>query len=184
MAGLSIRELARLADVSFTTVSRIESGEVDPTLGTLMKIVAAAGCDLHVATEPALQRPIRLADLADAVTHTTSGDRPDWTRLRSFLDHLALNPDQVGAAITQRPRPASRLMDALLAGIAEKLADDNGLARPGWARTAPKMKPPWSAPGTARMQDQQRRRAPQQLLERGLNIDEQSLWRDRRTVDA
>jgi hypothetical protein len=85
-------------------------------------------------------------------------------------------------AITPRPHPRSRLMDALLAAIAEKLADDNGLPRPGWTRTAPKMRPEWVAPGTPRMQAEYRRRAPRQLLERGLVIDGQSLWRDRATV--
>jgi hypothetical protein len=73
-------------------------------------------------------------------------------------------------------------MDALLAGIAEKLADDNQLPRPGWTHTAPKMRPEWTPPGTPRMRDQYRESAPRQLLERGLLIDESSLWRDRATV--
>jgi transcriptional regulator with XRE-family HTH domain len=183
-SGLSIRELARLAGVSFTTVARIESGDVDPSLGTLRKIVAAAGRDLRITTEPSKSRPLALAALADAVTKGPAGERPDWTRLRALLDRLLLEPDQVEAAITPRPHPESRLMDALLAAIAEKLADDNGFPRPGWTRTAPKMRPEWVAPGTPRMQAEYRRRAPQQLLERGLVIDEQSLWRDRSTVGA
>jgi transcriptional regulator with XRE-family HTH domain len=181
-SGLSIRELARLAGVSFTTVARIESGDTDPTVGTLRKIIAATGRDLRITTEPSKSRRLALAALADAVTTGRAGERPDWTRLRALLDHLARNPDQIGAAITPRPHPRSRLMDALLAGIAEKLADDNGLPRPGWTRTAPKMRPEWVASGTPRMQAEYRRTAPKQLLERGLVIDERSLWRDRSTV--
>jgi transcriptional regulator with XRE-family HTH domain len=181
-SGLSIRELASLAGVSFTTVARIESGDVDPGVRTLRKILSAAGLDLRLTTEPSKSRRATLASLADAVTTGPTGERPDWTRLRALLDRLALEPEQVQAAITPRPHPRSHLMDALLAGIAEKLADDYGLPRPGWTRNAPKMRPEWVAPGTPRMHAEFRRRAPKQLLERGLVIDEQSLWRDRSTV--
>ena len=181
-AGLSIRELARLADISFTTISRIESGESDPTVGMLRRIVEAAGRSLRLSAEPSPQPRRTLADLSSAFTQTPTGERPDWTPLRAFLDHLALHPQEVARAITPRPHTTSRLMDALLAGIAEKLADDHGLPRPGWTRTAPKMKPAWTAPGTPRMREEQRERAPSQLLDRGLVIDERSLWRDRETV--
>lgn len=181
-AGLSIRELARLADLSFTTISRIESGESDPTLGTLRRILEAAGYTLRLAAEPRPRPRRALADLASAVSRTPAGERPNWTPLRGFLDYLATHPDEIPQAIIPRPHTSSRLMDALLAGIAEKLADDRGLPRPGWTRTAPKIKPEWAMPGTARMREQRRQRAPRQLLDRGLVIDERSLWRDQETV--
>lgn len=41
--GLTQRELARLAGVAPSTVSRIESGEVDPTIGMLNRLLAATG---------------------------------------------------------------------------------------------------------------------------------------------
>src|SRR5438067_12831389 len=99
-SGLSIRELGRLAGVSFTTVARIQSGDIDPTVETLRKIVAATGRDLRITTEPSKSRRAALAALADAVTSSSGGERPDWTRLRALLDHLARDPDQVAAAIT------------------------------------------------------------------------------------
>lgn len=181
-AGLSLRELARLAGVSFTTIRRIEVGETEPTLGTLRRILEAAGCRLRIEAEHSHESRPALGDLATAMTQTPAGDRPDLTRLRAFLDYLARHPNEISRAITPRPHPASRLMDALLAGIAEKLADDNRLPRPGWTRTAPKMRPEWTPPGTPRMRDTYRQRAPRQLLERGVLIDESSLWRDRATV--
>jgi transcriptional regulator with XRE-family HTH domain len=181
-AGLSIRELARLAGVSFTTITRIESGGIDPTLGMLRRVLEAAGRTLRLAAEPSSRPRRALADLASAVTRTPAGERPDWTRLRAFLDYLTMHPEEIPRAITPRPHTSSRLMDALLAGIAEKLADDGGLPRPGWTRTAPKVKPEWAAPGTPRMREEQRQHAPRQLLDRGLVIDERSLWRDRETV--
>lgn len=181
-AGLSLRELGQLAGVSFTTITRIEHGDMDPTVGMLSRILDACGRRLRLDATPddTTRRPT-LADLGDATTETPTGERPDFTRLRGFLDYLALHPEQVQRAITAQPHTQSRLMRALLAGIAEKLADDHCLPRPGWTHTAPKIKPEWS-PGTPRMRDRLRARAPRQLLERGLVIDEESLFRDRGTV--
>jgi transcriptional regulator with XRE-family HTH domain len=181
-AGLSLRELARLAGVSFTTINRIEAGETDPTVGMLRRILAASRRSLIIRSDPVQQPSLSIADLADAVTATAAGERPDWTRLRAFLDHLALHPEEIPDAITPKPHTESRLTKALLAGIAEKLADDHGLARPGWTWTAPKIRPVWAMPGTPRMRAEQRAHAPHQLLDRGLAIDERSLWRDRKAV--
>ena len=181
-ADLSLRELARLAGVSFTTIDRIESGETDPSLGTLRRILSAAGRTLRLDTTPSEGRHPALRDLASAVRTTPAGEQPDWTRLRAFLDYLDRHPEETERAITPRPHSTSRFMHALLAGIAEKLADDRRLARPGWTHTAPKMRPDWTPPGTQRMRDKYRQHAPHQLLDRGLVIDESSLWRDRSSV--
>jgi transcriptional regulator with XRE-family HTH domain len=183
-AGLSLRELAHLAGVSFTTISRIEGGDTDPTVEMLRRILAGAGQTLVMTTEPAARAGVSLAALAEAFNVGPAGERPDWTRLRAFTDHLALHPDEVPGAIAQQPHAESRLMRALLAGMAEKIADDHGLPRPGWTRTAPKMKPDWELPGTPRMRAERRGHAPRQLLDRGLVIDEASLWRDRESVGA
>jgi len=42
-AGLSLRALAERADVAFTTVFRIEHNQLDPTTGTLRKLLGALG---------------------------------------------------------------------------------------------------------------------------------------------
>lgn len=182
-AGLSLRELAHLADVSFTTISRIEHGDIDPTVGTLSRILAACGRRLRLDAVPAESQPPTLADLADAATQTALGERPDWTRLRGALDYLARHPDDIPPAIAARPNAQSRLMNALLAGIAEKLADDHGLHRPGWTRRAPKVRPEWGS-GSPRLREQRRAHAPRQLLDRGIVIDERSLFRDPKTVNV
>ena len=183
-AGLSLRELGRLADVAFTTIRRVEAGEMDPTVGMLRRILAAAGEDLVMTTTPASVTRVSLAALADRYIEGPAGERPDWTALRAFLDYLALHPDETASAVAAQPHSESRLMRALLAGIAEKIADDNGLPRPGWTWTVPKMTPDWELPGTPRMRAQRRAHAPRQLLDRGVVIDEASLWRDRATVGA
>lgn len=47
LSGITRTELAHLADVSPSTVSRIERGELDPTWGTMNKILQASGYQLN-----------------------------------------------------------------------------------------------------------------------------------------
>ena len=47
-AGLSQRELSRRAGVPQSTISRIESGLVSPSIQTLEKLVRACGMELEV----------------------------------------------------------------------------------------------------------------------------------------
>lgn len=183
-AGLSVRGLAQRAGVSASTVSRVEAERMDPTVGMLSRLLAAAGFTLVVDVRPepeiALQpSAVVLADLTDAWQETSAGYRPDFTRLRAFLDHLAQEPGRVAVAVSRAPESSgSAVMDALLAAIAEKIADDAGLERPGWTRAVPGLREPWQTPGTPRMQEAARRATPPQLLSRGLVVDAGSLWRE------
>jgi transcriptional regulator with XRE-family HTH domain len=175
-AGLSMRALAARADVAASSIARIESGKVDPTVGMLARLLRAAGRELELATHrgPGPE----LADLADAWLRGPSGDRPDWTRLRAFLDQLARHPEQQGLATLRRPAPSgSAMLDTLLAGVAEKICDDAGLPRPTWARAVPALPRSWATPGTPTMQEAIAAATPRVLAERGLSIDEASLWR-------
>jgi transcriptional regulator with XRE-family HTH domain len=183
-ADLSARALARLAQVPSSTVLRIESGKVDPTFGMLRRLLEAAGRDLHLRStrKPPSRRGPVLAELVDAWVESPD-EHPDWTKLRSFLDYLALHPDHVETAIIRRPaKTQSPVLDTLLAGIAEKLADDAGVGRPAWTRRAPSLSQEWSPFGTPRLVATWRDASPPQLLGRGLVIDEPSLWRDPETV--
>lgn len=51
-AGLTQRELARRAGTSQSVVARIESGRTNPTVGTLERLLAAAGFELRSELEP------------------------------------------------------------------------------------------------------------------------------------
>jgi hypothetical protein len=111
------------------------------------------------------------------------GDTPDWTRLRGALDVLVQHPEVLPDALEQRPKPSgSAVTDALLAGIGDRLADDALLPRPAWTKRIPRLKAEWSAPGTPTMLAARRAAAPPQLKERGLVMDESSLWRDRASI--
>lgn len=187
-SGLSARALALMAGVSTTTVTRIEGGSMDPTVGMLSRLLAATGRTLELSVaESRGAAPLSLAGLAglvDAWTTAASGERPDWTRLHAFLDALALRPEQTKAAISRTPPPSgSQMLDALLAGMADKLADDHGLRRPAWTRATGCFLPsPWESPGTPRMRQAARDQTPSQLREHGIIASRDSLWRDPSTL--
>ena len=176
-AGLTMRALAARADVATSTIARIESGKVDPTVGMLARLLSAAGRELELGTHRGSGPEI--ADLTDAWSRGPRGDRPDWTRLRAFLDHLARHPEQQGPATLRRPAPSgSAVLDTLLAGVAEKICDDAGLPRPTWARAVPALPEPWANPGTPAMREAVAAATPRALAKRGLSIDAASLWRE------
>lgn len=176
----SVRALAASAGVAGSTITRVQSGAVDPTVQTLEQILEAAGFELGLSVvRRGGGRTPRLADLSDAWSIRGGRTRPEWTRWRALLDHLALHPERVAEAIYVPPLPSgSRMVDALLAGVAEKLADDAGLAPPSWTAAVPAVDPPYRPPVRAGVDLD----VPSQLAERGLLIDTESLWRDRRTV--
>jgi len=176
-ADLSMRALAKRADVAFSTVSRIESGEIDPTVGMLRGLMRAAGQQLEFTYEPS-EGPV-VGDLADAWHPGTAGDRPDWTRLRAFLDFLVMHPEHNGPATLHMPPPSgSELLDNILAGMTEKICDDADLPRPRWTKKVPPLSDLWITPGTPRMQAVARAATPYQLSKRGITLAEESLWRD------
>jgi transcriptional regulator with XRE-family HTH domain len=182
--GLSARALAERADVPASTVTRIESGQVDPTMGMLAKIIHAAGGELEVTFRVQSKHRPDLADLA-AAWIASPEDRPDLRKFRAFIDYLRLHSDEVESSIACPPtRTASPILGALLAGVAEKLADDAALPRPPWTHRIPGIGHEWSMPGTPRMIERWRQEAPPQLRNRGLVIDESSLWRNPETIGA
>jgi len=176
--GLSVRELARLADVSYPTVSRIENGHEEPRWDTLQRLLRATGHTLDSAV-PIAVPVIRLADLTTHWrSHRSGRHEPDWTSLRVFADRLHLHPELTAAAIIPAPkRSGSKYFDSLLAGIAEKYADDIGIRRPAWTKTRPPLDVPWESLGTPQMLRRNREQAPPQFLARGLHIPESTIWR-------
>jgi hypothetical protein len=127
-----------------------------------------------------------LADLTDAWSKDNSGtDQPNWTNLRAFADQLALHPELSGAAIMPSPLPSGSLFfDNLLAGIAEKTADDIGIKRPKWARRVRPLPFTWESKGTPRMRAANEARVPPQLRQRNILIPATAIWRDRELVPA
>lgn len=182
--GLSTRDLATLAGVSYPTISRIENGHEDPRWSTLEKIFEVLGRALIPSTSEREQP--RLADLSDAWREDATHDHhPDWTRLRALVDQLRLRQTWTAQAIMPEPsRSRSPLMDSLLAGIAEKLADDAGISRPGWTRERPALPKPWFVSTRSSKRAGADATIPTQFLVRNLMIPETTIWRDRELVVA
>lgn len=180
-SGFPVRALAETADVAGTTITRVQSGTVDPSVGTLDRILDAAGFELSLVVrrkDDARRRS--LADLVDAWTNHLGQVDLHWPRWRALLDDLAQHPDHVPEAIYLPPWPTGEpVVDALLAAVAEKLADDARLPRPSWTEHVPLLTEPY-VPTVARKV--KGRTIPPQLAIRSLMIDTESLWRDRTTV--
>lgn len=178
-AGLSLRVLAGRADVSYTTICRIEHGHIDPTWGTLRKLFGALGEDIGLQRRRAEIGP-QVADLTDAWSTDRAGqDQPDWTELRAFLDFLSRHPDSAGHAVRATPPTSgSAFFDNLLAGIAEKVADDASIPRPAWTKRVRPLTERWESPGTPRLRARAAARTPPQLAARRILIPAASLWRD------
>ena len=175
-AGLSRAALAARAGVPRSTVTRIEDGRVDPTIGMLRRLLGATQTALELSPRPC--PALSLARLSDAWSPTAAGESIDWTRLRATVDELTLHPNALPTALeTPPPRSGSARLDALLAGIAEKLADDAGLPRPPWTKTVPALAEPWEAPGTPRIIARARAHAPEQFRDRNIFLSAAELWR-------
>ncbi|MFN3254796.1 MAG: helix-turn-helix domain-containing protein [Ilumatobacter sp.] len=164
--------------VAYPTISRIENGHDDLRRDTLMKIAAALGKRLVPTFEA--RTMIRLADIG--VPRDT--DEPDWTRLRSFADQIALHPEWTAAAIADAPSSGSPLMSNLLAAIAEKLADDSGIQRPGWTKEVAPLESPWEAPATPQRRATNAENTPAQFAARRITLAERAIWRDRELIST
>jgi len=180
-AGLSRTALAAKAGVPTSTVSRIEAGSSDPTLTMLSRLIAASGRHLSLTVDAVQERPHRIAIevLTEAYTPEAQTHKVNWARLRGFLDQVAEHRELTADAIESPPRrTGDAAFDALLAGIAEKLADDAGIPRPRWTRAVPPSPTPWEAPGTPARVKRARAEAPAQLAARNIWLATHDLWRD------
>ena len=81
------------------------------------KVVSAEPAELQLGTRRGPGPEI--VDLADACSRGPRGARPDWKRLRAFLDLLAGRLEKKGPATLRMPAPSgSAVSDTLLAGSA------------------------------------------------------------------
>lgn len=176
-SGLSRTALARRAGVQTSTVSRIETGDVDPTITMLERLLTASGRRLVLRTEGT--KRVALASLSAARSPASWGDEVDWSRLRATVDYLLEHPNELAAGIADPPpRSGCARLDNLLAAVAEKLADDAEAARPRWCATDPILDEPWRSSGTPRMAAAAEASAPEQFRRRGILLSGGGLWRD------
>lgn len=104
-AGLTQRALATRAHTTQAVVARIESGACSPSLGTLRRLVAAAGC--------ALQLKVVARPAADPVTEAYKRD-VDRTLL---IENLRKTPEQRVQTLVAMARLAAEMRRARRAAV-------------------------------------------------------------------
>lgn len=178
-AGLSRRALAARAGVPISTVSRIEDGLSDPTLGMLARLVDATGSDLVVAARPRADR-LSLAELATAWSDESGRVRIDWTRLRAFVDRVQQDPQALPDAIADPPAPTLPLLNTILAALAEQLADEYDIEPPKWTRAHGPLDQTWAPPSTPRMRAMFEESTPEAFRRHNLVLSRSALFREAR----
>ncbi|MFY9714171.1 MAG: helix-turn-helix domain-containing protein [Microbacterium sp.] len=95
--GLSRADLARLADVSASTVGRIESGKLDPTWSTLQKMLEATGMVLAGKTVVSAGDATAVSSARAILEGKLDAASPRWRRswARAGWTTAAMTPESV-----------------------------------------------------------------------------------------
>jgi len=145
-AGLSQRELARRAGTSPATLHRYEAGRVDPTTGTLNRI-------LHACLPPR-RRWASVAELAPAFADELrrSTAPKAWRQIvGEFLDDDRTSTDaEVQLVVADAPTPTGDpRADAVAAALTEHVCVRRGLVPPRWVQAPIEVTPWWFPAGDA-----------------------------------
>lgn len=107
-ARLTQRELARRAGTAQSVVARIERGTTSPTVDTLRRLLAAAGCTLQLSAGPALAPDPVIERYKQDVDRTLLRENlrktPDQ-RIRAMLEILAFNEEAERAVRAAKRKP-------------------------------------------------------------------------------
>jgi hypothetical protein len=101
----------------------------------------------------------------------------DWAELKALINYLSEHPEHTSYAIVLQPPPSgNEHFDTLLAGVAEKLADDAGISRPEWCANVKPYIQWWPSAWTPRSVHRAARYTPPQLRARNCVVDKNVLW--------
>lgn len=141
-AGISQRELARRARTSSATVHRYEAGQVDPSVGTLNRLLRSC--------LPRRRRWASVAQLSDAIDDAlVRGEVEPWRLVAEFLDDDKHADDREFAlTVMDAPGPAEdSRAPALAAALAEYLSALRCLPLPTWTHGIGEVTPWWFVAG-------------------------------------
>lgn len=170
-AGISQRELARRAGTSSATIHRYESGRVDPSVGTVNRLLRAC--------LPRRRRWVSVADLSDAIDDALASRSQDvWRLVTEFLDDSEHADDREFAlSVADPPGLATDARaPALAAALAEHLSVQRGLVPPSWTRGIDEVRPWWFVAGDP-FRAMALRESPPSFARRGIFITAGSLER-------
>lgn len=134
LGGMTRKELAELADLSPSTIGRIEQGSLDPTWGVLSRILESAGFRIHAdsvvsAGDPwavAAARPFLERSLGRFASTADPSPRPvvPGKRSREWITRW-----ERAGWVTESPSARTSLMLAVAAGNASKIGRRAGQRR-------------------------------------------------------
>jgi transcriptional regulator with XRE-family HTH domain len=102
---LTQKQLARWCATSQRHISRIERGEVSPTVKTLEKLMHAMGKRLELSVVPGPKSNMSTAELRAALETTTAGERiAEAAELSEFLTGIVPEVDDAFAEDVRRAR--------------------------------------------------------------------------------
>ncbi|MEM9037750.1 MAG: hypothetical protein AAGD18_24395 [Actinomycetota bacterium] len=133
---------------------------------------------MRLTVEVRRDAPPTLASLSSAVQAGEDRLRIDWTRLRAFADWCHEHPETVAEAVADAPRRTNTAFDAILAGVAELLAEAAGVKAPSWTRSVPLPAEPWSPPGTPAMLARAEANCPEAFRRRNITLGADAIFRD------
>ena len=157
MAGLSVRQLARMSGVAHSQIIRIERGDTDPTVSTVERLLAP--CRRQLVVSDGTARPSRLANgmlsvddalarhAAEVVEIAERWECGDVRRISPDMPVLEGEADDVAILLVSRPEPlptAAQIaltheLEYLLRHAVEVVRDDDADA---WIVAAR----PWALP--------------------------------------
>ena len=180
--GLTQSDVASLMGTTQPVVARLEAGGRDPRLSTVERYAAALGVDL-VARRPTSGSHVTVGRLAERIRARLEGNDESSTEtfreVVQFVDDASrLSGEALGDAIGAVPvSTGDRGWDALLAGLADWLAERDGIESARWAaasrRVAPS--PGWYVTPHKRLHRLVRASTPEAFALHGVYIDGASL---------
>lgn len=172
VAGRSQHVLAGLAGTPQPRVSEIERAVSDPTVGTLDRLVRAAGHQLAVLPTRAPTAAAAARVVARHLRSGSGGEERAFRALIGFSDGLAAAESAVRVAlcVSEPALTGDRRFDAALAGLAEHHLRSGRLPVPGWVGSAERtVVPAWIVDVDAGVGIE--RRTPPALRRHGVLLD-------------
>jgi transcriptional regulator with XRE-family HTH domain len=139
--GISQRQFAELAGISFGTIQLTESGKHDPKISTLEKISVALGYEPNDLSE-SVSKFFENAPESIAVVSQNISKKNWQEKLFEFVDEFRRAKNKI--LISAPPASnAPKNFRALLASTVETLCEELEMEPPGWAEETLALEEPW-----------------------------------------
>lgn len=135
--------LASAAGAPQPSVARVERGRRDLQVGTLERLVHAAGCQLAIL--PSIRTTAAATSVAVRDALDGHDDEAAYRAVIQLADDLAAEggAERVALCVTPPPATGDQRYDAFIAGVVEHRLDEDALPQPRWVREAVRLDTLW-----------------------------------------